>query len=163
MRPALRKYVLAPYLFASLLASPAAIAQQAGKAEPLVVEKQGSFAIGGTMATAPRTFDPRKPLEPAGQTYRGDHVYAFYQIPVNPRPYPIVMWHGAGQSSRTWESTPGGREGFQTLFLRRRFATYLIDQPRRGEAGRSMVETAIKPTPDEQLWFNQFRIGLWPR
>jgi hypothetical protein len=25
-----------------------------------------------------------------------------------------------------------------------------------------MVETTIKPTPDEQLWFNQFRIGLWP-
>ena len=25
-----------------------------------------------------------------------------------------------------------------------------------------MVEATIKPTPDEQLWFNQFRIGLWP-
>lgn len=38
----------------------------------------------------------------------------------------------------------------------------MIDQPRRGDAGRSMVETTLKPTPDEQLWFNQFRIGLWP-
>ena len=25
-----------------------------------------------------------------------------------------------------------------------------------------MVETTIKPTPDEQLWFNQFRVGIWP-
>jgi len=25
-----------------------------------------------------------------------------------------------------------------------------------------MVETTVKPTPDEQLWFNQFRVGLWP-
>jgi len=25
-----------------------------------------------------------------------------------------------------------------------------------------MVEMTIKPAPDEQLWFNQFRIGVWP-
>lgn len=31
------------------------------------------------------------------------------------------MLHGAGQSSRTWESTPDGREGFQNIFLRRGF------------------------------------------
>src|SRR5215207_3155843 len=78
----------------------------------------------------------------------------FYQVPVNPGKYPIVMWHGAGQFSKTWETTPDGREGFQNIFLRRRFAIYLIDQPRRGDAGRSTVETTIKPTPDEQLWFN---------
>ena len=81
---------------------------------------------------------------------------------MNPRRYPIVMWHGAGQSSKTWETTPDGREGFQNIFLRRRFVTYLIDQPRRGDAGRSTIEATIKPTPDEQLWFNQFRVGLWP-
>ncbi|MGH6997620.1 MAG: alpha/beta hydrolase, partial [Phenylobacterium sp.] len=87
---------------------------------------------------------------------------AFYQVPVNARRYPIVMWHGAGQSSKTWETTADGREGFQTIFLRRRFATYLIDQPRRGQAGRSMAPATLAPTPDEQLWFNQFRVGLWP-
>ncbi|NDZ18724.1 alpha/beta hydrolase [Variovorax sp. WS11] len=129
---------------------------------PLLIEEQGSFAAGGKMATAPGTFDPRKPLEPAGQTYHGDHAYAFYQIPAEARKLPIVMWHGAGQFSKTWETTADGREGFQTIFLRRRFGVYLIDQPRRGNAGRSMVEASLKPTPDEQLWFNQFRVGLWP-
>ncbi len=72
------------------------------------------------------------------------------------------MWHGAGQFSKTWETTPDGREGFQNIFLRRGFSTYLVDQPRRGGAGRSMAETTVKPTPDEQLWFNQFRVGIWP-
>jgi len=72
------------------------------------------------------------------------------------------MWHGAGQSSKSWETTADGREGFQNLFLRRRFTTYLIDQPRRGKAGRSMVEATLKPVADDQMWFNQFRIGLWP-
>lgn len=130
--------------------------------QALTIQEQGSFAAGGKMVTAPGTFDPRKPLDPAGQTYHGDHASAFYQIPVRARRYPIVMWHGAGQSSRTWETTADGREGFQTIFLRRRFGVYLVDQPRRGQAGRSMVEATIKPTPDEQLWFNQFRIGVWP-
>ncbi|SHM21394.1 alpha/beta fold hydrolase [Rhodanobacter sp. OK091] len=134
----------------------------AANRSPLSIEEQGSLIAGGTVATQPGTFDPYHPTKPDGQTYRGDHVYAFYQIPVNARRLPIVMWHGAGQSSKSWETTADGREGFQTIFLRRHFSTYLIDQPRRGDAGRSMVETTIKPTPDEQLWFNQFRIGLWP-
>ncbi|MBE2294335.1 MAG: alpha/beta fold hydrolase, partial [Phycisphaerales bacterium] len=129
----------------------------------LLIQEQGSFAAGGKVATAPGTFDPRKPLEPAGQSYHGDHVYAFYQTPVNARKLPIIMWHGAGQFSKTWETTADGREGFQNIFLRRRFGVVLIDQPRRGDAGRSMVETTLKPTPDEQLWFNQFRVGLWPQ
>jgi hypothetical protein len=141
-----------------LLAGHQAIAQ----GEPLMIERQGSLTAGGTVITAPGVFDPRKPLDPSGQTFHGDHVYAFYQVPADARKYPIVMWHGAGQFSKTWETTADGREGFQTIFLRRRFATYLIDQPRRGNAGRSTVEATIKPMPDEQLWFNQFRIGLWP-
>jgi hypothetical protein len=146
---------------ACILPAPA-LAQQSQIREPLVIQEQGSFSAGGTMTMAPGKFDPLKPTDPAGQTFRGDHLYAFYQIPVSPRPLPLIMWHGAGQFSKTWETTADGREGFQNIFLRRRFATYVIDQPRRGDAGRSTVEATIKPTPDEQLWFNQFRIGLWP-
>ena len=72
-------------------------------AEPLVIQEQGSFSAGGTIITAPGTFDAKKPLDSAGQTYHGDHASVFYQIPENPHKYPIVMLHGAGQSSRTWE------------------------------------------------------------
>ncbi|MBV4474784.1 alpha/beta fold hydrolase [Pseudomonas sp. COW3] len=149
--------------FVSSLAACAAHSDRPDNATgPLVIQEQGSFAAGGTMITAPGTFNPYKPLTPDGQTYHGDHAYAFYQIPVDARKLPIVMWHGAGQFSKTWETTADGREGFQNIFLRRQFGVYLIDQPRRGAAGRSMVEATVKPVPDEQLWFNQFRIGLWP-
>jgi hypothetical protein len=130
---------------AGLLASAGAFAQ------PLTLQDQGSFAVGGTVITAP-----------GGQTYHGDHARVFYQTPVNARRLPLVMWHGAGQFSKTWETTADGREGFQTIFLRRRFSVYLLDQPRRGSAGRSTVAATISPTPDEQTWFNIFRIGTWP-
>jgi len=86
----------------------------------------------------------------------------FYQVPVEPRPLPLVFLHGAGQFSKTWETTPNGREGFQTLFLRRRFAVYLIDQPRRGNAGRSTVSATVPATPADQIWFGMFRFGVWP-
>ncbi|NUU38476.1 alpha/beta fold hydrolase [Pseudomonas sp. C2B4] len=134
----------------------------ASERAPLIIKDQGSLLAGGGLITQPGTFDPYDPLHPDGQSYHGDHVYAFYQVPVDARPLPIVMWHGAGQSAKSWETTADGREGFQNIFLRRGFSTYLIDQPRRGDAGRSLVEATVKPVPDEQLWFNQFRIGLWP-
>jgi len=132
------------------------------KRKPLVIDRQGSFAVGGTKVTEPGTFDLNNALKPQGQTFHGDHAYAFYQIPVKARKYPLVFLHGAGQSKKTWETTPDGREGFQHIFLRRGFGVYLIDQPRRGDAGRSTVAASITPTPDEQFWFTQFRIGNYP-
>jgi len=136
-------------------------AQNSKKTRPLLIREQGSFAVGGTMINNPGTFDHYNQT-PAGQTFHGDHAYVFYQIPVKARKYPLVMWHGIGQFSKTFETTPDGREGYQTIFLRRRFGVYLIDQPRRGNAGRSTVEGTITPTPDEQGWFGTFRLGIWP-
>jgi Alpha/beta hydrolase family len=127
----------------------------------LMIQTQGSFAVGGTVVTNPGTFDPYKPTAD-GATLHGDHAYVFYQIPVEPRRLPLVFWHGAGQFSKTWETTPDGREGFQTIFLRRRFPVYLLDQPRRGNAGQSTLLHTIPATPDDQIWYGMFRFGVWP-
>jgi hypothetical protein len=155
-------------LFAALLSasigvipSLSAVALAAEKPAPLVIQEQGSFAVGGTTISAPGTYDPYKPST-AGQTFHGDHAYVFYQVPVDARPLPLVLWHGAGQFSKSWETTPDGREGYQTIFLRRGFGVYVIDQPRRGDAGRSTQPVTITPTPDEQRWFDIFRVGVWP-
>jgi len=133
----------------------------ADRMEPLTIREQSSFAIGGTVAKTPGTYDNNKPSA-EGQSFHGDHLYAFYQVPQNAKALPIVMLHGAFQSARSWETTPDGREGFQTIFLRRGFPVYLVDQPRRGRAGNSTVATVVEPTPNDQLFFDQFRIGKWP-
>lgn len=127
----------------------------------LMIKEQGSFAVGGKVITNPGTFDAIE-RKPEGQTLHGDHAYVFYQIPRETRALPLVMWHGYGQFSKTWETTPDGREGFQNIFLRRNFSVYLLDQPRRGNAGRGTIGTTISATPDEQFWFNVFRVGVWP-
>lgn len=71
----------------------------------LKIVEQGSFAVGGTVLT-----------DSLGRTYHGDHAYVFYQKPVDAQKYPLVFAHGVGQFSKTWETTPDGREGFQNIF-----------------------------------------------
>lgn len=132
-----------------------------GKSGTMAIKEQGSFAVGGKIVTAPGTYKAFS-RAPDGQTYHGDHAYVFYQVPENARKLPLVLWHGFGQFSKTWESTPDGREGYQNIFLRRGFGVYVLDQPRRGNAGRSTVGGTVTPAFDEQHWFNMFRVGAWP-
>ena len=118
-------------LFALLTVSLNAETQQTKSREhvkPIVIADQGSFAVGGTVLT-----------DSLGHKFHGDHAYVFYQKPVNARKYPLVFAHGVGQFSKTWETTPDGREGFQNIFLRRGFSTYVVDQPPPPDAqvGRS--------------------------
>ena len=128
----------------------------------MMIQDQGSFAVGGVVVTAPGNYDASRP-GPAGQTLHGDHAHVTYQIPVAARRLPLVFLHGHLQFSKTWGTTPDGREGYQNIFLRRGFGVYLIDQPRRGNAGRSTEPVAIAPVPEDQTWFNIFRVGIWPQ
>lgn len=121
------------------------------KPAPLMIQEQGSFAIGGKVLT-----------NAEGKSFHGDHAYVYFQVPVKPHKYPLIFVHGIGQFSKTWETTPDGREGFQNIFLRRHFSVYLADQPRRGDAGKSTVADTIRPEFTEEYWFNRFRIGEWP-
>lgn len=156
------KTVVAPIVVAgSLFLSLASPASSENAPEPLVLEVQGSFAVGGTVISKPGAYANNAPTA-EGQSLHGDHLYAFYQVPRDHKPLPLLMLHGAYQSARSWETTPDGREGFQTLFLRRHFPVYLVDQPRRGRAGNSTVAITIEPTPYDQLFFDQFRFGIWP-
>ena len=131
------------------------------RAASLTLLEMGSFAVGGTVLQHAGTYDPTQ-ARPDGQTLHGDHAFVSYQVPVNARKYPIAFLHGNQQFSKTWQTTPDGREGFQNIFLRRGFSVYLIDHPRRGGAGRSTVPLALTPSPDDQAWFDIFRVGVWP-
>lgn len=153
------KLLLTLVLTASMLVSTVVFA---ARQRPIVIEEQGSFAAGGKVIENQGIYDPKEPNNRQGQTLHGDHAYVFYQIPVKAKQYPLMFLHGAGQFSKTWETTPDGREGFQNIFLRKGYGVYLVDQPRRGDAGRSTVAANLVPTPDEQMWFTQFRVGVGP-
>jgi hypothetical protein len=45
------------------------------------------------------------------------------------------MWHGAGLTGVTYETTPDGREGWENLFIRKGWDTYVSDAVERGRSG----------------------------
>jgi len=109
----------------------------AGCAAPgtLVLKEQGSFFVGGREVRAAGDYQPGTGLADTGQSFWVDHLYVQHQVPVNASGIPVVLVHGGGQTGQSWESTPDGREGFQTLLLRRGHPVYIVDLPGRGRAG----------------------------
>ena len=96
------------------------------------------------------------------KSYRADHAFVDFQIPVDSKKLPLVYVHGYGGSGVCWQMTPDGREGFATLMLRRGWSSYVVDLPGRGRAGRTSAITTAKPVADEMFWFDIWRIGIWP-
>ncbi len=95
------------------------------RAEPLSVAEQGYFFVGGEYSTNAQ-----------GQQIRSQQMFVQFQKPaVQKYPYPIVMWHGGGQTGTNFLATPDGREGWATYFVRQGFSVYVVDQPARGRSG----------------------------
>jgi len=128
------------------------------------IKAQGYYTAGGTVRTNPGTFDPGNVYtSTAGQTVHGDHASYFYQIPVNSRKLPMVFLHGITQSGKCWSTTVDGRDGFHNIFLKDGYSVYLVDQPRRGQAGQSTEDASVPSDAADQMHFDMFRIGLWPQ
>jgi pimeloyl-ACP methyl ester carboxylesterase len=103
-----------------------------GKTEPLIIEKQGSFFVGGRDVHS-ETLSTQPNFPPVG-TITVDQMYVHYQIPANAKGHPIVLIHGCCLTGKTWETTPDGRMGWDEYFVRKGHATYVIDQASRGRS-----------------------------
>ena len=139
----------------------------------LVIAKQGIFSSGGTVTEPVEgEFDETTnwlDSTRAGNTAHVDHANVLYQIPANDNGNPIVYLHGYGQSRMGWMTTPDGREGWSDIFLRNGHSAFLVDQPRRGEAGSTAAmttdnidtwtEDSKEYMPGDQAWYTHFRIG----
>ena len=128
----------------------------------LSIAEQGIFSAGGTVITSDGTFDVSNYyMSREGSTSHVDHANVLYQIPTEDTELPMVFLHGYGQSRMGWMTTPDGREGWSDMFLRKGHSVWLIDQPRRGEAGQTSVAGSISTEPSDQTWYTQFRIGTF--
>jgi len=130
------------------------VCSAAGAAErPLVIGSQGSFFVGGEVKAV--TPPPgASALQRAGDI-TVNQMYVQYQIPAGPaRHLPVVMVHGCCLSSKTWETTPDGRMGWNEYFLRKDRPVYLADQVSRARSGFDpSVMAAVKAgtTPPSAL------------
>src|SRR5712671_2814781 len=131
-------------LMGILLALAAAPALAQAKKEPIVLRDMGSFHVGGRLIEI--TGQPIKEvvftpggvpakMDPNGK-YQVEQMYVQYFLPQNRRGrLPLLMWHGGGLTGVTYETTPDGREGWLSYFIRKGWDTYISDAVERGRAG----------------------------
>src|SRR5512139_3766570 len=115
-------------VFAAAAVTAGCASNGATREEPLLIAKQGAFAVGG------RTIgDPEK------ASLHCDHGVVEYQIPPRARAVNLLLWHSA--SAVAWQQRWDGGEGFQSIFLRRGYPVYLWDGPRVGRGNWGCADT----------------------
>jgi pimeloyl-ACP methyl ester carboxylesterase len=113
----------------------------------LRIAKQGSLEAGGKVinCTTNDGGDPNSTRWPSGHVVV-DNVYAIFQYPADQRyPYAILFNSGGGHTARVYDTTPDGREGWLTLFVRQGFPVYGVDRPNTGRSGTDICKiNAVK-------------------
>src|SRR3979490_2482747 len=123
---------------------------------PIALRDMGSFHVGGrdveisgkpvkegvfTPGGVPAKVDPNG-------TYSVEAMYVQYFLPAEPRGVvPLLLWHGGGLTGVTYETTPDGREGWLTYFVRQGWDVYNSDAVERGRAGWAMVPDIFASEP----------------
>jgi pimeloyl-ACP methyl ester carboxylesterase len=69
-----------------------------------------------------------------------------FSIPSRPAlPYAVLFNSGGGHTARVYDTTPDGREGWLTLFVRQGFPVYGVDRPNTGRSGTDICKVnAVK-------------------
>jgi pimeloyl-ACP methyl ester carboxylesterase len=140
----------------TMLTAAAGLLTAAWADEPVLrIAKQGSMEAGGRLVLCDTNDggDPNSTRWPKGQIVV-DNVYATYQYPAEQRyPFPILFNPGGGHTARFYDTTPDGREGWLTTFLREGFATFGVDRVNTGRAGTDIctinaVKLGRRPATD---------------
>jgi pimeloyl-ACP methyl ester carboxylesterase len=141
--------------------------------QPLVIKEQGSFFVGGqpfftALGNSTTPTDARNP-----GTATINQSYVEYQIPAAKKsPYPLILLPGGGHEGKVYETTPDGREGWATYFVRKGLPVYNTDGVNRGASSwdlTNVVLVAQNQLPytsipsmnryTRELAWTQFRIG----
>src|ERR1700722_10215141 len=111
------------------------------------IASTGFFYVGGQYVGAP------------GKEVMDGAEYVEVMVPKKIRhPYPVVFFHGAGQTGTNWLQTPDGRAGWAYYFVKRGYRVYMVVYPARGRSpynpnpdgdGALTTRTALQL---EQIW-----------
>ena len=92
-----------------------------------------------------------------GKQIMGGAMYTEVWVPKQMRhPYPVVLFHGNGQTGAVWRQTPDGRAGWAYYLIDQGYTVYMVDYPARGRSayvpgvdGKLGIRTA---TELSQIW-----------
>lgn len=135
------------------------------------LESISSCFIGGRPLT--RDGQPVQELEissalpdyryDSNDVYHVEHAYVQRFVPADRvQDKPLLMVHGGGLTGACWETTPDGRPGWLTAFLRSGFPVDVLDNVERGRAGWCPFPGEWPAGPimrgEREMW-EVFRIG----
>lgn len=118
------------------------IAGTAWADDAVQVRDIGSFYVGGRavslrgLAERPRvrrSAAPAEKVDPNGDFQTGQIYVQFVKL-ANPYRLPLLLLPGGSVTGVTYETTPDGRAGWQLLFLRQGYSTYIADTAQAGRA-----------------------------
>lgn len=106
------------------------------KPQPLVLEDEGSFFVGGTKTLIQHSAGPA--ANRPGHIMK-DTMYVRYMIPPQDddkkkRKPNVVLWSGGCHVGTSFETTPDGRMGWFQMFVRAGYPTYVVDATWRGRS-----------------------------
>lgn len=109
------------------------------------IGREGFFYVGGQYTGEP------------GKEEMHGAMYVEVMVPKEIRQkYPIVFFHGNGQSGTIWKQTPDGRPGWAYYLINQGYVVYMVDYPARGRSpyvpdmdGKLGIRSALEL---EQVW-----------
>ena len=95
----------------------------------------------------------------------GQMFVEVYEPRVRRHPYPVVMFHGAGQTNMNWLQTPDGRMGWADYFVSQGFCVALAEQPSRGRSAYHPAAEGPRIFHPLQIVRQRFTTdeGPWPQ
>jgi pimeloyl-ACP methyl ester carboxylesterase len=101
----------------------------------LTLADEGSFFVNGQVISTkfPGASLATAPADPGRITV--NQMYVHYRVPAAAKGVPVVMVHGSNHTGMTYETTPDGREGWATWFVRQGHPVYVVDHSGRGRSG----------------------------
>ncbi|MEE3197562.1 MAG: alpha/beta fold hydrolase [Pseudomonadota bacterium] len=85
------------------------------------IARKGFFYVGGEYVGDPPIM--------GGQMYVD--VWQPHEIT---QPYPVLFFHGNGQTGVDWQQTPDGRAGWAYYLVEQGYVVYMVDYPARGRS-----------------------------
>ncbi len=140
---------------------------------PLHLSHDSMFTIGGRHIGTEYPGASKITGSPGPGQFVVDHMFVHARIPEASNSVPLVLVHGATGTGVSFETTPDGREGWSTWFLRAGHPVFVVDHAGRGRSGfdptpinRARAGAADRPDeiPNvflgtlERLWVNT-RVG----
>lgn len=87
------------------------------------VAQRACFYVGGAL------------VGEAGRRYMANQMFVEAYAPKESHhPYPVIMFHGAGQTNMNWLATPDGRMGWCDYFVSKGYTVFLAEQPARARS-----------------------------